>query len=849
MLQAIERGRWAILLALSVFTLAACESDTVRTITPTPGAATATPSATEVPATATAEPTETATSVPTETSIPTETTEPTATAEATETTEATIAPTFTPTPVMTGTAATFTPTPIMTGTAATETPTPAGPTPTATNLPGQPTLIGSIHQIYITDLTPDFVLALRDSEGNVINTGAADARGSFVFRNLEPGDGYTVDVSLPSATTSLGAGMVTLGPVSVLAMDEHPDPSIYEGQTLAPGYGYLRTRDGTLLAINVVFPAGVNPEDGPFPTLVEYSGYDPANPRVNQPGVLIGPLLGFATVGVNMRGTGCSGGAFDYFEAAQSTDGYDAIEVIARQSWVKGGKVGMIGISYPGISQLFTAQLQPPSLAAIAPLSVISETATTLYPGGILNNGFAVDWAADRQRDATVGGQGWSQTRMDEGDQICIDNQKLKDQATDLFQRIAENPYYVAEIADPLSPATFVENIEVPVFLAGAWQDEQTGGHFPTMLDKFTGHPNVHFTMTNGGHSDSLGPVIFSRMFEFYSLYVADEILEFPTLGAVAIAEVGRSIFGVDGIEAPPLRYTPDMSLEDARADFESDPSVRILFDNGDGSDEPGAPYPGFEMNFDAWPIPDAVATRFYFTGDGGLASEVPSDSGEVSYNYNPNLSQNISLDGGSGAAWRAQPNWHWDFVAEDDEVVFTTDALTNDTVVVGSSSVDLWLKSTAMDTDLQVTISEIRPDGYELYVQNGWLRAARRTLDEDRSTELRPVHTQLEADDAPLPDGEFVSVRVEMFPFGHAFRAGSKIRVAVGSPGESRVLWKYDVLEEDGDVVNSIGYGTMYPSSVVLPVIDGATIPTDYPAATSYRAQPARSIDVATDS
>ena len=66
--------------------------------------------------------------------------------------------------------------------------------------------------------------------------------------------------------------------------------------------------------------------------------------------------MGFAVVDVNMRGTGCSGGAFDFFEPLQSLDGYDVIETIARQPWVQHNKVGMMGISYGGISQLFTAQ-------------------------------------------------------------------------------------------------------------------------------------------------------------------------------------------------------------------------------------------------------------------------------------------------------------------------------------------------------------------------------------------------------------------------------------------------------------------------------------------------------------
>ena len=143
------------------------------------------------------------------------------------------------------------------------------------------------------------------------------------------------------------------------------------------------------------------PDAGPYPTVVEYSGYDPANPDGNQAAMRLAQILGYATVGVNMRGTGCSGGAWDYFEPLQALDGYDAIEVIAAQPWVAHGRVGMVGISYSGITQLFVAATRPPHLAAITPLSVIADTYRgVLYPGGILNTGFAVPWAEDRQSDA-----------------------------------------------------------------------------------------------------------------------------------------------------------------------------------------------------------------------------------------------------------------------------------------------------------------------------------------------------------------------------------------------------------------------------------------------------------------
>jgi len=160
-------------------------------------------------------------------------------------------------------------------------------------------------------------------------------------------------------------------------------------------------------------------------------------------------------------------------------------------------------LSYPAISELFVAQRNPPSLESIAPLSVIADTGRgVLFPGGIYNDGFAKEWAEGRMHDAQPFGQPWSQKRRDEGDQTCIDNQLLRFQSPDILQMIDQNRFYVPAVADPVTPALFVHEIDVPVFLAGAWQDEQTGAYFATMLDDFTGTDRKHFTAVNGVHSE-----------------------------------------------------------------------------------------------------------------------------------------------------------------------------------------------------------------------------------------------------------------------------------------------------------------------------------------------------------
>ena len=49
------------------------------------------------------------------------------------------------------------------------------------------------------------------------------------------------------------------------------------------------------------------------------------------------------------------------------------------------------------------------------------------------------------------------------------------------------------------------------------------------------------------------------------------------------------------------------------------------------------------------------------------------------------------------------------------------------------------WVRSSTPNVDLQATITEVRPDGKETFVQGGWLRGNERKLDARKSTPLEP--------------------------------------------------------------------------------------------------------------
>ena len=687
------------------------------------------------------------------------------------------------------------------------------------------------NQVAVLDAEAGTALAVyRDGES--IADGTVDEQGSLLFRELKPGV-YTIR---SAEATSEEFEVADAGDV--------PDPAIYspEQQTLLPadgGFGYIVTRDGTTLSANVILPGPA--ADGPYPTVVEYSGYQPSDPDSADLAALYS-AQGLAYVGVNMRGMGCSGGSFRFFETVQSLDGYDAIEAIAAQPWVLDHEVGMVGISYPGISQLFVAATQPPSLNSITPLSVLDDSyRSTLYPGGILNTGFAVSWTQERVDQSKPFGQEWTKARADAGDTMCADNQKLRLQNPDLVHEIDDNPFYANPLGDSLAPVTFVDQIEVPVFLAGAWQDEQTGGHFPAMLPEFTGSPNVYVTLTNGLHTESLSPPVARRYMEFLQLYVGKKVPDLST-GALIAGALGGAIWGVGEFGPFESRFA-DMTYADALAAFEAEKPVRILFEQGgDPAFAPGTPEPHFTAEFDQWPVPSAVNT-LWGLGDGGslVAGQQGTGTTPATYTADPTALPATFYTGGGNGVWRADVQYDWQPLPDGTGVGFVTPPLDSDTVVVGPGSVDLWIASDAADTDLEVTISEVRPDGTEIYVQSGWLRASQRALDEAASTDLRPVHTHAEADAADLPtDGSFTEVRVELFPFAHPFRAGSRLRLTVDAPGNNRAIWEFRTISKGEQV--QIATDAEHPSRLVLSTVPNVPVPADAPPACgSVRGQPCR--------
>jgi putative CocE/NonD family hydrolase len=624
---------------------------------------------------------------------------------------------------------------------------------------------------------------------------------------------------------ALLAALLPLAPVA----DADPSPP---GRTSSfrTTYGYIPVAQGdpltaTELHYKVELPDPNRFGPGPYPTVVDYSGY--------YPGLYIYDGLaekfldqGYAVAGVNIRGTGCSGGRFDYFEPLESRDGAEAIDWLGEQPW-SNGRVAMVGKSYPGITQLFVAPQRPRHLVAIVPGSVFGDLYRDVpYPGGILNAAFAGGWSAGRIADQ---GLIYEEYPTVKDDPKCMQHQAehAPNAPFNPFVRAVQpQNNFDGDLYHERSPWYFADQINVPVMLVEAFQDEEVGSRAMELIERLAPGLPWRMSVTNGDHGEYYGEEMFPQIARFLAYYLRQQV------------PAGDAYEG--------------LSFDDALTLYQAEDRVTWNVENGANGGRKAA----YQQTFDTWPPSDTEVWRLALTGahtlepvpnasllkahGKGLSRSAAADPADappavVTYNYAPGIGSQerggFDIRGEPPASWsdRPQPGTFAEF---------TTAPLESDKVLFGPASADLWVSSTAADTDFEVTVSEVRPDGKEMFVEQGWLRASHRKLDPAQSTALRPYQTHLATDIQPLVPGTPTPVRIEVFPFGHVFRAGSQLRFTVAAPHVRPDLWGFAALP--APAVNTIYTGGAYASTLALPLMGGLGAQQPLPPCT-LRNQPCR--------
>jgi predicted acyl esterase len=311
-------------------------------------------------------------------------------------------------------------------------------------------------------------------------------------------------------------------------------------------------------------------------------------------------------------------------------------------------------------------------------------------------------------------------------------------------------------------------------------------------------------------------------------------------------------------VTLPPDPIQEEPTYETALSAFDALPPVRVLFDNGAGATPgagttPGNPYPAFEQSFSAFPIPGTTAGTWYLGPAGTLNEQPATAEGIDSYTSNASATPltDYSTKAGPGGLWGDASQWEWNWAQPTavNDVSYVSAPLSADTTAIGGGAVNLWVKSSTPDVDLQATVSEVRPDNNETFVQNGWIRASERKLATTSTnmfgqtpTPLQPIPTFLASDLQPMPANEFVPVTIPLYFQGHVYRAGSRIRVTIAAPNGTQPLWSFGQTRPEGTTANvSIAFGPGMPANLTLPIVPGVNVPMGLPPCPSLRNEPCR--------
>jgi putative CocE/NonD family hydrolase len=535
--------------------------------------------------------------------------------------------------------------------------------------------------------------------------------------------------------------------------------------------GYLPLEDGTMLGYTLTLPKA----EGRYPVVLQYDPYAAgatSDPTWND--------SGYAMLGVNFRGTGCSQGAFQLTRAdLWGHDGAEVVDWAARQSW-SDGNIAMLGFSFTGTSQIATAAYAGPALKAIMPGNVFPDLYRDIsYPGGVYNSLIPAWVLAGRQ--VVVGSAAMTQGATDpacdanEAQQLVPNDSQTADSTLHPYR----DDYWTRD------PASLARRVRIPILGCVNWQDMTV---YSRAFNEFRDDFDPQTTWAVGGdgtHTDC--PISRARRVRFLDRYLkhVDNGWE-KTPKLLLVHEVAS---------APGRDKVPD-----------------------DGG--------AWQSSFATWSdVTRAIRPLTLYLRAGGRLDLARPAQAEPPDSY--------TYDGAPGAnkpelfPYPARPGT---------SVSYTTPVLAHDAEFLGSGSANLWMSSTATDTDVQVMLSEIRPDGQEAFVANGWLRLSQRKLDEQASSVLRPAHTNLESDAQPLSAGVPVPARVEIQPFDHVFRAGSAIRVSIDAPSTSLVALP-------GVATNVVQHTRGMASAIVLGDLPRARARAPLPACSALQGQPCRAL------
>ena len=452
---------------------------------------------------------------------------------------------------------------------------------------------------------------------------------------------------------------------------------------------------------------------------------------------------GYAVVIQDVRGRNKSGGEWipNYYEVE---DGDETLNWIASQPW-SSGSVGMVGGSYLGYVQWAAAASGNPHLKALISV-VCAGSAFVDVPrrGGSLNSGMLA-WAF------SVSQKTFKPELMERDDW----------QEVLRIRPLSDIPKKALGYEVPFLDQWFRPRDNDEFWSRSDWQARWKGAQVPALIQ------SGWFDDNGMGTTQAL-----------------ELVHDFPAQKRKVILgpwqHSGNSKYDMHGVSFGSQALRFDLDLLYFRW-FE-----RYLkgVENGVGRESPVEYYTLGQEKWktaENWPVPNTVERALYLTssghantssGDGLLTWQAPEREGRDSYRYDPQDPAVHIVDMSENELEVPE-----DYTKEErrkDILCYTTEPLAKDVIITGDMTAELYVSSSAPDTDFVVRVTDVDENGRSIKLADGVLSARYRNGFEKAEF---------------LKEGEIACLRIRTTKLSNCFRRGHRIRVTVTSGAENFIF------------------------------------------------------------
>lgn len=511
-------------------------------------------------------------------------------------------------------------------------------------------------------------------------------------------------------------------------------------------------RDGKRLSAYLYLPPG----EGPWPVVFEQRYADLRGAATRKAAAKLAEG-GYVVALVNFRGTHLSEGKWVGYRAlgwGELKDGYDTCEWLAKQSWST-GDIGTFGSSQGGFAQNFLAVTQPPHLKC----QYMVDTGLSLF-----QEGYRIGGITRPQRFASL-------------EKVCRNPQDNHRLMAEWFR----HPHYDDYWRDEDCSLHF-DKMNVPCFTIGSWYDFMNQGS----IASFQGRSEHGGLNSRGNQQLVIGPWLHGRLNKG--------------------TRVGDLVYPENAVwpEHEHMIRWFDHWLKGKDNGVEKEPKVRYYVMGAVG--EEGAR--GNEWRTaDDWP-PPATMKPLYLHAEGQLTADAPTDlNSSTSFISDPLKPMEMPGNAFLGAKDARS------FEKQADVRTFTTEPLTKSVEWTGRVRAELFVSSTAKDTDFIVRVSDVYPDGRSiLIIEYPWRARYRERLDRE----------------ALLVPGEVHKLAFDVGWMSQIFAKGHRIRVTVASTGTPL----YEPNPQTGEpltiefpkdavkAINTIHHSRSHASRILAPVV-----------------------------